>query len=306
MIAFAVLYFSLMIDAGLFDPLIRGMLRWREGRSVAHHASARPSSPCAWPWTATAPRRSSSPSPRCCPVYQRLGMSRLVLAGIVCLGAGVMNMVPWGGPTARAMAALKLDSSEVFTPCCPRWAVGIVWVLFASYLIGRRERNRLASRSAEREARTSETVPRDADRPEPTAPPDADGRSVRRRPAPSPGPRPARRRRADLAQPGRSPSPSWWRLVLRGDAAAGAVRPRVRDRAAGQPPALGAAAGAAGAARQERRPGHHDDLRGRRLHRHPHRHQDDRRDGRGARLGRSPTGLGGHLPRRWSPSPACR
>jgi CitMHS family citrate-Mg2+:H+ or citrate-Ca2+:H+ symporter len=54
-----------------------------------------------------------------------------------------MNMVPWGGPTARAMAALKADSGELFVPMLPAMAAGIVWVLFASYMIGRKERARV-------------------------------------------------------------------------------------------------------------------------------------------------------------------
>jgi CitMHS family citrate-Mg2+:H+ or citrate-Ca2+:H+ symporter len=62
---------------------------------------------------------------------------------VVCLGAGVMNMVPWGGPTARAMAALKVDSSELFLPMLPAMAAGMAWVLFAAYMIGRKERKRV-------------------------------------------------------------------------------------------------------------------------------------------------------------------
>ncbi|MGH8880674.1 MAG: citrate:proton symporter, partial [Stackebrandtia sp.] len=54
-----------------------------------------------------------------------------------------MNMVPWGGPTARAMAALKVDSTELFLPMLPAMAAGIVWVLFAAYMIGRKERARV-------------------------------------------------------------------------------------------------------------------------------------------------------------------
>src|SRR5690606_27939557 len=79
------------------------------------------------------------------PVYRRLGMRRVVLAGVVCLAAGVMNMVPWGGPTARAMAALHLDSGQLFLPVLPAMLVGVGWVLVAAYLIGRRERARLGT-----------------------------------------------------------------------------------------------------------------------------------------------------------------
>lgn len=77
------------------------------------------------------------------PIYKRLGMRRLVLAGVICLGAGVMNMVPWSGPTARAMAALDLSASDIFVPALPAMAAGIVWVLVAAFLIGRSERKRL-------------------------------------------------------------------------------------------------------------------------------------------------------------------
>ena len=77
------------------------------------------------------------------PLYQRLGMNRLVLSGIVCLGAGVMNIIPWGGPTVRAMAALKADASVIFNPVVPAMLVGILWVLFVAYILGRRERARL-------------------------------------------------------------------------------------------------------------------------------------------------------------------
>ena len=65
------------------------------------------------------------------PLYQRLGMDRLVLSGIVCLGAGVMNIIPWGGPTVRAMAALKADASVIFNPVVPAMLVGILWVLLS-------------------------------------------------------------------------------------------------------------------------------------------------------------------------------
>jgi citrate-Mg2+:H+ or citrate-Ca2+:H+ symporter, CitMHS family len=143
MIAFAVLYFSLMVDAGLFDPLIRGILRVVQGDPLRITVGTAVLTMCVALDGDGASTFLITVS-ALLPVYKRLGMSPLVLTGVVCLGAGVMNMVPWGGPTVRAMAALKLESSEVFTPVLPAMAFGIVWVLVASYLIGRRERRRLS------------------------------------------------------------------------------------------------------------------------------------------------------------------
>ncbi|WDT52760.1 CitMHS family transporter [Streptomyces sp. G7(2002)] len=151
MIAFAVLYFSLMVDAGLFDPLIRGILR------VARNDPARITVGTAVLTMCVALDGDGASTflitvSALLPVYKRLGMSPLVLSGVVCLAAGVMNMIPWGGPTVRAMAALKLDSSEVFTPVLPAMGCGLAWVLLASYLIGRRERCRLGALTPQGEA----------------------------------------------------------------------------------------------------------------------------------------------------------
>ncbi|MGN9788240.1 CitMHS family transporter [Nonomuraea sp. ZG12] len=144
MIAFAVLYFSLMIDSGLFDPLIRGILRLAKDDPLRIAVGTAVLTMCVALDGDGASTFLITVS-ALLPVYKRLNMSPLVLTGVVCLGAGVMNMVPWGGPTARAMAVLKLDSSQVFTPVLPAMAAGIAWVLVASYLIGLRERRRLGT-----------------------------------------------------------------------------------------------------------------------------------------------------------------
>jgi CitMHS family citrate-Mg2+:H+ or citrate-Ca2+:H+ symporter len=142
MITFAVLYFSLMVDAGLFDPAVRRVLRWAKGDPLKITVGTAV-------LTLLVALDGDGASTflitvsALLPIYRRLGMRPLVLAGVVCLGAGVMNMVPWGGPTARAMAALKLDSADVFVPVLPAMAAGVVWVLVASVLIGRSERRRL-------------------------------------------------------------------------------------------------------------------------------------------------------------------
>ncbi|MFC9132622.1 CitMHS family transporter [Streptomyces sp. NPDC057099] len=159
MIAFAVLYFSLMVDAGLFDPLIRGLLRMAQGDPLRITVATAVLTLCVALDGDGASTFLITVS-ALLPVYRKLGMSPLVLSGVVCLGAGVMNMVPWGGPTVRAMAALKLESSDVFTPVLPAMGFGIAWVLVAAWLIGRRERKRLGALAVPgREAVADEPVP---------------------------------------------------------------------------------------------------------------------------------------------------
>jgi CitMHS family citrate-Mg2+:H+ or citrate-Ca2+:H+ symporter len=142
MITFAVLYFSLMMDEGLFDPAVRRITTWAKGDPMKITVGTAV-------LTLLVALDGDGASTflitvsAMLPLYQRLGMRPIVLAGVVCLGAGVMNMVPWGGPTARAMAALHTDSSVIFTPLLPAMAAGIAWVLLSAYLIGRKERARV-------------------------------------------------------------------------------------------------------------------------------------------------------------------
>ncbi|AZU62642.1 CitMHS family transporter [Neobacillus mesonae] len=142
MLAFAILYFGLMNNAGLFDPIISRVLKLVKGdplkivigtaiiAMVTHLDGSGAST-----FLITIPALL--------PLYDRLGMSRLVLAGVVALGAGTMNIVPWGGPTARAASALGVDANDLFTPVVPAMIVGLIWVLFSSYILGKRERKRL-------------------------------------------------------------------------------------------------------------------------------------------------------------------
>ncbi|WP_347875874.1 SLC13 family permease [Rhodococcus sp. (in: high G+C Gram-positive bacteria)] len=113
--------------------------------------------------------------PAMLPIYERLGMSRLVLATCVGLGAGVMNMVPWGGPTARAAATLGVDANELWVPLIPAQIAGVAYALGAAYYLGRRERTRLAKVAAgdasavveESTARVAEPCPWDPGIPDP-------------------------------------------------------------------------------------------------------------------------------------------
>ena len=54
--------------------------------------------------------------PAMLPIYNKLKMDRKILATIVALGAGTMNIVPWGGPTIRAATALDIPVMDLFSP----------------------------------------------------------------------------------------------------------------------------------------------------------------------------------------------
>ncbi|SEI91802.1 citrate-Mg2+:H+ or citrate-Ca2+:H+ symporter, CitMHS family [Bhargavaea ginsengi] len=142
MLGFAILYFGVMNNAGLFDPLISRVLRAVKGDPLKVVVGTAVIAMLAH-LDGSGASTFLITIPALLPLYIKLGISRIVLAGIVALGAGVMNLLPWGGPTARAASALELDASAIFNPVIPAMIAGIIWVLFVAYWIGRKERKRL-------------------------------------------------------------------------------------------------------------------------------------------------------------------
>jgi len=142
MILFAILFFGILIDAGVFDPIIKTILRLVKGDPVkiaigtavlALLISLDGDGTTTYMITISA----------FLPLYKRIGMRPIVLAGIAVSASGVMNLLPWGGPTARVMTALNLEMSEVFTPVIPAMIGGAIFVLFMAFTFGRQERKRI-------------------------------------------------------------------------------------------------------------------------------------------------------------------
>ena len=153
MFVFAILFFGVVSDAGMFDPAIDGILRavgthptWIAIGSFALAALVHLDGSGAVTFLVAVPAML--------PLYQRLGMDRRVLAATVALGAGVMNVLPWGGPTLRAAGALHVPVATLYRPLAPVQLVGLLFALALAGLLGRRETRRLA---ALRPAGASET-----------------------------------------------------------------------------------------------------------------------------------------------------
>lgn len=142
LLMFAVLYFSVMLDAGLFDPVIAFIVRSVKGdplKVVMGTALLTMLVHLDGDGTATFMIVLST----FLPIYKRLGMSRLILAGIVALSVGPMHLVPWSGTSVRAMSTLNTDATHMFNPNIPAMLGGLIWVLFVAYIFGRREKKRL-------------------------------------------------------------------------------------------------------------------------------------------------------------------
>jgi CitMHS family citrate-Mg2+:H+ or citrate-Ca2+:H+ symporter len=141
MFVFAILFFGIVTDAGMLDPVISGILRIvgsRPSRIVPGTALL-----------ALLIHLDGSGAvtflvtiPAMLPLYNRLGMDKRILACVASLAAGV-NFLPWTGPMIRASASLHLPVSAIFNPLIPVQLVGLAFVFLVSWMLGRREEKRL-------------------------------------------------------------------------------------------------------------------------------------------------------------------
>ena len=148
LLMFAIIYFGLMIDVGLFDPLVRFILR-KLGNDPAKVVLGTAVLAAAVSLDGDGSTTFILTTAAMLPVYLRLKMSPVVLTCVAGLANGTMNILPWGGPTARAASALNLSVSDVFVPMIPSLIAGLVVVFVFAWLLGLQERNRLRATAPE-------------------------------------------------------------------------------------------------------------------------------------------------------------
>lgn len=138
---FSIIFFGIMSDAGIFDKPVA----WLTGKAknsivmiyivtaiiamIGHMDGA---SVTTYIITLTA----------MLPIYRRLGLNVLNLLLITGLATGVMNLVPWGGPTIRAATAIGIDANDLWLRLIPMQIFGIVITLGAAIYLGMREQKK--------------------------------------------------------------------------------------------------------------------------------------------------------------------
>jgi CitMHS family citrate-Mg2+:H+ or citrate-Ca2+:H+ symporter len=142
MFIFAIVFFGILSDAGLFDPVIRALILLTRGRvilvavgTVFIGAIAHLDGAGATTFLLTIPALL--------PLYQALNMSRYLLLLLVCLSASIMNMVPWGGPLIRAATVTDMDPVELYQPLIALQGVGLVLLSLLAVALGVRETRRI-------------------------------------------------------------------------------------------------------------------------------------------------------------------
>ncbi|EOX6883151.1 CitMHS family transporter [Providencia stuartii] len=144
MFLFAILFFSLMKDLHIFDPLIRLMVKMTRGNVIIVCVMTT--------LIAGVVHLDGSGAatfliiiPALLPLYRQLGMSPYLMLLLMCASMGIMNMVPWGGPLGRASAVTGIDAATLWQSLIPVQIIGMAGAVVFAVIMGLREKRRIAA-----------------------------------------------------------------------------------------------------------------------------------------------------------------
>ena len=150
---FAVLFFGVMNDAGVFDVIVGKVLKL-VGNNITLLMFATVLIAFIGHLDGSGATTLLICIPPLLPIYKKMNVRPINLLCITTLTMGVMNIVPWGGPCGRTAAALEVGTSEIWRYCIPAQVVGIVLILGLCVLLSRNKKKRGAGYNPAAEAET--------------------------------------------------------------------------------------------------------------------------------------------------------
>ena len=138
---FSVLYFGIMTDAGMFDVII-GKLMKLVGDNVIGVAVVTAIIALVGHLDGGGASTFCIVVPAMLPVYKRMHMRPTTLLRIAVLAMGVLNLMPWAGPTMRAASVLGIEAGSLWQTLLPIQIFGVVLSLAHAVLAGFQEKRR--------------------------------------------------------------------------------------------------------------------------------------------------------------------
>lgn len=142
MLLFAILFFSIMVNVGVFDPVTNAVIRISKGDPclllvgtafVAAAVSLSGDATTTFLITGTT----------LLPVFRKLKLNIMNFGIVVILMNTIMNLLPWGGPTARVIGVMDINEQEILRVLAPGMLLAFIYMMAVSYYLGLKERKRL-------------------------------------------------------------------------------------------------------------------------------------------------------------------
>jgi CitMHS family citrate-Mg2+:H+ or citrate-Ca2+:H+ symporter len=147
MLVFALLYFLIMYECGLFEPFIRGILRV-VGEDPVRIVVGTAILVMIVGFDGDGATAVLITITAMYPIYRKVGINPLIIALMLGLINPLLNWLPWGGPAARAAIALQVDVGDIVGPMIPALVISLAATLVFAWVLGRSERTRLAGLAA--------------------------------------------------------------------------------------------------------------------------------------------------------------
>ena len=139
MFTFAIIFFGVMMDSGVFDRIVAKMMLGAKSVTAV----------CILTVLATMVAHSDGSGattyliviPPFLMIYKNLKMRPIVLMCLVSITAGVMNSLPWGGPCGRLAAGFGISATDILVAELPGMIIGLILCfLIALYYAGQEKK----------------------------------------------------------------------------------------------------------------------------------------------------------------------
>jgi CitMHS family citrate-Mg2+:H+ or citrate-Ca2+:H+ symporter len=154
---FSILFFGIMSDVGMFDRIIDALVK-RAGNSVLAITMLTALVAMIGHLDGGGASTFLITIPAMLPIYKKMNMRKTTLMTICTASMGVMNLLPWGGPTMRAASVLEIDATALWKQLIPMQFVGIFCAFGLAFILGRIEKKRGAGYHGNAAAEVAATV----------------------------------------------------------------------------------------------------------------------------------------------------
>ncbi len=138
---FSVLYFGIMTDAGMFDVIIDKLMKLVGDNVIGVSVMTAV--------IALIGHLDGGGASTCCivvpamlPVYKKMHMRPTSMLTVSVLAMGVLNLMPWAGPTMRAATVLGVEAASLWSTLIPIQIFGIALVFVVAVIFGLKEKAR--------------------------------------------------------------------------------------------------------------------------------------------------------------------
>lgn len=132
---FSVIYFGVMSDTGMFDVIVNFLVK-KAGNNVIAVTVATAIIATIAHLDGTTATTVLITIPALYPVYKAMKIDTKILLCLTGACMGVMNLLPWGGPVARAATVLGMDANDLWHILIPIQIVGLVFNIVLAVLLG--------------------------------------------------------------------------------------------------------------------------------------------------------------------------